>query len=505
MLDVLTWAIGLGAVLLAIFFHTWFKWHQHTLKICSPAGIVISGPIPFVGCGLSFLRDPTVYLQQLCIQHGTDRPFVLEVFGFRLVFIFSPHGLHEFYRLREEDASFTEATRTLLGLKLPAETMAYGGMQQVRELMRPSLMRTYAATATRCCQQSWIGPLLNKAEGNQLRLDVFDSMRRLIHELGFRCWAGDEATDRYLDRLIAAFDRLDPEQAFVNPAGLLRTIVTRKVDEGRALGDIEAVVRSILTEREVRRAAGEPPTHVDDSLDALYELYKTQQVDAPFRRVAIDVFVLQVASLANLYSAISWLLINLAAHPDECRKIREQAADIQRQSPDEAFSTSPQLLARWTLVDDAVQESLRLAQKSITLRKVLNPVSIRMTDCSDASYQVLPGCYLSTLLSVTNLELRGQHNPASTFEPWHYEKNNILPELVQQPETVSTFGHGRHACPGRAFALMISKIILFQLLDATSNIHLDQQATWPPPVPQSQIGAVARTSTPVFLNGELKK
>jgi len=45
------------------------------------------------------------------------------MFGTQFVFIFDPSALKEFYKLPENEASFTEATRAFLGLKLPAELL----------------------------------------------------------------------------------------------------------------------------------------------------------------------------------------------------------------------------------------------------------------------------------------------------------------------------------------------------------------------------------------------
>lgn len=42
---------------------------------------------------------------------------------YRLFFVFGSDGLRSLYRAREADASFTEATRTLLSLKLPSEAL----------------------------------------------------------------------------------------------------------------------------------------------------------------------------------------------------------------------------------------------------------------------------------------------------------------------------------------------------------------------------------------------
>ncbi len=47
--------------------------------------------------------------------------------------MFSPEGLRSLYEVREREASFTEATRGLLGLKLPHEIIAEGDLAKARD------------------------------------------------------------------------------------------------------------------------------------------------------------------------------------------------------------------------------------------------------------------------------------------------------------------------------------------------------------------------------------
>ncbi len=48
------------------------------------------------------------------------------MFGITMVCTFSPRGLRSLYEVREKEASFTEATKGLLGLKLPPEVWCMG-------------------------------------------------------------------------------------------------------------------------------------------------------------------------------------------------------------------------------------------------------------------------------------------------------------------------------------------------------------------------------------------
>src|SRR3989338_8368139 len=93
--------VGVVAVAVAGLFSWSWMWKRGSRKVCAPEPVDLSAEeswIPFVGSGLAFVKDPTAFLLGLCQRYGVERPFLVHVFGFRLLFVFSPHGLREFYR-----------------------------------------------------------------------------------------------------------------------------------------------------------------------------------------------------------------------------------------------------------------------------------------------------------------------------------------------------------------------------------------------------------------------
>src|SRR5262249_28771491 len=114
--------------------------------------------------------------------------------------------------------------------------------------------------------------------------EVFQHMKRLVHQIGFRCWVGREASSpRYFDRLVALFERLDREEAFVHPTRMLRTIATRKAAERRALRGAQAILAEIWSERQ-RRGVRE-----HDMLEQLHAAYGEAPPEARHARAAKDV------------------------------------------------------------------------------------------------------------------------------------------------------------------------------------------------------------------------
>jgi hypothetical protein len=117
-------------------------------------------------------------------------------------------------------------------------------------------------------------------------------------------------SDEYLQRLCRNFEALDPEVGFTQPVRLFRTLLTNKAWERAALRDIVAVLREIWERRQAEHR------QENDFLQNLHELYEDLSEEERFRQVGVDVFILHVASLANLYAALAWTFLNLLSYPE---------------------------------------------------------------------------------------------------------------------------------------------------------------------------------------------
>ncbi len=84
-------------------------------------------------CGLALAKNPAKFFSE-CRQAVGDS-FIVYAFGLKLLCTFSRTGLRSLYTVREADASFTEATRGLLGLKLPPEVLPFSRSFSFSNLM----------------------------------------------------------------------------------------------------------------------------------------------------------------------------------------------------------------------------------------------------------------------------------------------------------------------------------------------------------------------------------
>jgi cytochrome P450 len=439
--------------------------------LVTPAPPVAGGGLPGVGHLVPFLRNPTTFLAAQRARLGDT--FLLEVAGFTLFCVFGPVGLRSLYALAEDDASFGEATRTLLGLKLPPELQA-GDLAMFQHLFNRERMESYLAHIDAAVDDT-IAEL-----GREGTFEIFATSKRVVHRIGFRCWAGREAASApYFEPLVACFERIDPEQAFVHPASLLWTIVTRKAPERRALRRAAALLATIW---DARRRDGR---REDDMLEQLHALFAGDADAARHERVAKNVMILHLASLANLYASLGWTLVNLLLHPEHRTAVEAEAAALAARY-DGRHLRDQRPLAEMALLESCAMESIRLAQRSITLRKVMRPCPV---ETDQGAFTLAPGVFVTTLLSVTNTA----YDTLDRFDPRHYDRGRLA-EHVRVPgkEVVSTFGHGRHACVGERFATSAMKIAVLRLLDAFELTPAFSRAT----APAGQMGAVARAAEP---------
>jgi cytochrome P450 len=381
--------------------------------------------------------------------------FVADVFGYRLFFVFSAEGVRRLYALPEHEASFGLATFTLVFKhKIPLE-LALGRRNRPHDLFGNQEVEGYLENLERAVDHEL------DALGSAGTFEAFAWARRLGHRLGLGSWAGAEAaTPRYLDRLVPLFDRLDTSDSFVRPWRAVFATATGKRAERRAARGIEAVIGEILAER--ARSDRRP----GDYLDQIWSSWADAAPDERAVQVARDVMIIHMGAQSNLYAALAWTLVNLLLRPA--------------------------LLARVEAGDDALlercaNESIRMAQNSLTLRQVLRPIEV---DDGSRKYLLAPGAFLATMLSLNNTSAAPG---LDEFDPDHYEGRRLSARVpLAARELVSTFGHGRHSCPAQRFSISAIRIALRRLVARYELTPRFASAQRRP----RQLGAVARAARP---------
>ncbi len=416
----------------------------------------VSGVLPWVGAGVSLLRDPTTFFQRTRERVGDT--FLVEAFGYRLFCVFSPEGVKGLWALPEAQASKGVADFGMLAHKVPAELFAgrrtFPHMLFAREDIEVYLENLVSAV-----------DLELEAMGAKGEFEAFAHSRRLAHRMGLASWGGRAATtpDR-IERLIRAFDALDSSESFVHPERAFVTWATGKRREKAALAAIESIYAEILKEL--------PPLSPDGTsgepgfFDRIRAAWRDSTGDEQVRGIARDVVLVHMGSQSNLFAAMAWTLVHLLERPELLEAVRKG---------DDA------------LLERCAHESIRLRQRSIVLRRILKPCTL--TD-ERATYPLEPGLSLATMMSVTNTT---SAPGLDRFDPEHYRGPLFQrTKELSGKELVSTFGHGAHYCPAARFSISAIRIATRALLE---RFELERRFDGPQPL-RRQIGGVARADRP---------
>ena len=411
------------------------------------------GRLPWAGNGLAFLRDPNAYLARLR-EHLGDT-FETEIFGRRVLWVFSPAGVRNLWALPEPAASKGAADVELLRMKVP-DTLFAGRRTIPHALFARDDVERYVDDVRIAVERE-----CDELPGTRGELEAFAWTRRLGHRIGIASWAGHEASEaRFFDRLVPAFDRLDSSESFVHPERAFWTWLTGKRRERAALEELDAVLGEVIAAREAK---------ADERDDFLAQVLTSWEgVAEPERRTGIarDVVLVHMASMSNLFAALGWVLVHLVERPDLLERVRKN---------------EPGLLERCT------QESIRLMQRSVVLRRVLKP-----TEIADESktYPLEPGTFVATLMTLTN---QSAAPGLDTYDPDHWAGRRFRDrKALATPELVTTFGHGAHSCPAQSYALQTIRIAVEGLLE---RFELEPRFDAPRAL-KHQIGGVARADRP---------
>lgn len=450
---------------------------NHNQKyLISPKPPMVRDELAHIGAGLRFSQSPTRYLAELRQEYGDT--FLVDVFGYKLFCVFSPQGLKSLYAAAEEDASFGMATFDMLGFKTPLDIFMDADIDLFYDLLQPEKIAAYIKDFSTVISQvlgTW---------GESGRLNVFEEIRTLEQRVGFKVWMGDEAIqDGVWQQFKTHFDVLSQENAFVSPQQTLETLSSGKAREKLAVAEITALVAEIVAQRE----AGN--TWPADNFTFLYRRFQSDDPQVTLRKLTHNIINANQGFLSNLYAALCWSLINLKHYPDTQRRLEAELASTKDQFGARFFE-SQEALDSMRFCEQVLMESVRLAQRSITLRKVMKEVEF---DCGDIVYTIHPGVYITTMLSVTNV----QTPELAQFDPDHYQGRKINSDLVAHgKETISTFGHGKHACPAQKFSHNMCKVLLSQLFEKFEFSSIDEIVE----PSDAQMGGVSRAAEDVILN-----
>jgi cytochrome P450 len=404
------------------------------------------------------VEDPVATLAQARSRHGDT--FVVDSGDDRYLFLFSPMGVAAFYALPEEKASKGMADWRMLRRKLPDEVFVgrrvlphqLFGREDVATYLRNVELAVAAAT---------------DELGSEGEVDLFSLSRRLGHRVGLASWGGPGAAEgERFETLIRAFDQLDGSESFVHPDAMAHVAATEKAEERQALAAITSQLGLGLglgLGLEQRRDGDDEHALFDRVVHAWADAAPAEATTG----ICLDVTLIHVASMSNLFAALGWHLVDLVEHPDDAEQVR---------------------LGDVVLAETCALESTRLAQRSIMARFTLAPVTLGL---EQGPLEIPSGMTVATLLPLTN---RSAAPGLNHWDPARWNRRRLrTPNGLPAAELVTVFGHGGHSCPARPFSLAAMTLTSRRLLS-----QFRWEPCWsehPEPV-RAQIGGVARAAAP---------
>jgi cytochrome P450 len=401
------------------------------------------------------IEDPVAALADA--RRALGDTFVVESGDDCYLFTFSAVGVKSFYALPEDRASKGIADWRMLRRKLPDEMFA-GRRILPHQLFGREDVAAYVQNVHRALDDTVL------ELGDAGEVEVFALTRRLGHRVGLASWGGPgSAVGQRFDRLVRAFDALDGSESFVHPDAMAVVAATAKAVEYDALAVIAGELGDALGDL--------PGREVDHPLFArVAAAWADEPIEDARVGVARDVALIHIASMSNLFAAMGWSLIDLLAHPVEAQRVR--VGDQAR-------------------ADACALESIRLAQRSIMARYVIEPVTL---DVGDTQHEVATGVTVATLLPLTNAS---SAPGLDVWDPGHWSRRRLADtSMLETVELVTSFGHGRHTCPAQPFSLSAMTTAVTRLLT-----EYELEPCWvdrPVPV-RAQIGGVARSAAPCPL------
>ena len=280
-------------------------------------------PLPplAVGVGLPWdvpVDDPVAAIAAARRELGDT--FVVDSGDDRYLFTFSPEGVAAFYALPEERASKGVADWRMLRRKLPDEVFV-GRRTLPHQLFGRDDVATYLDNVDRALEAT-VAEL-----GTSGEVDVFALTRRIGHRVGLASWGGPgAASGARFEQLVAALDTLDAAESFVHPDAMAAVAASGKAAERRALDVVEELIGEGLAELPGAEA-GHP------LFDRVAAAWADESPGERAAGVALDVTLIHVASMSNLFAALGWALVDLLEHPAEVERLERATGRGPRRAP----------------------------------------------------------------------------------------------------------------------------------------------------------------------------
>ncbi|KAI0650914.1 cytochrome P450 [Trametes meyenii] len=190
-------------------------------------------------------------------------------------------------------------------------------------------------------------------------------------------------------------------------------------------------------------------------------LDEAQDKGTPFDNIVEKVLLVNFGAIHTSSGTFTHALYNLAAYPEYAQPLRDEVESILAE---EGWTKAS--LGKMRKLDSFLKESMRLADGSLLtmFRKALKDVTL-------PNGTRIPRGTLVAAASATAHTDGARYAAPAAFDPFRFARMReggrdaaVKHQLVNTSVDFLTFGHGKHACPGRFFAAVELKTMLAYLV-----------------------------------------
>ncbi|KAJ3121808.1 Cytochrome P450 7B1 [Nowakowskiella sp. JEL0407] len=418
---------------------------------------LISGIIPFVGCGIEYSKDPWKFLTAARKRYGS----VVTLFmgGLRITFILDAKLYDKIYRTSKTTLNFDEFVEKvnvrLFQVVYPPEVNP--GFHRSHALMRGTYVTTMSKVFKDLLDKE-IPVMLEEINGTidengYKTVGMYEFCRKTFFFASVKMIFGPKFSSSLLYEHFDTYDEGIP----LFFGGLPDFILGKHRKSHNVL---IKMVQDALAES--------APTDLSEVVWNRSEVMK--EFNMSDESIAKSHFAFMWGSQANTIPAAYWTLMHIVSSADVLERVKRELSKLD----DDSIPVPEDL----PYLNACISESLRLYSQVFSARQVIDSYSIT-TDTT--TYVMRKGDLLNLPVPVPHLDtkLYTPENPADEFCMNFNPDRFLVDPEKKQPWSFIPFGGGSFMCPGRHIARSEILVFVWRMLE-----KLDLQCEFDVPNPK---------------------
>ncbi|RPD62649.1 cytochrome P450 [Lentinus tigrinus ALCF2SS1-7] len=391
--------------------------------------------------------------------------FKVALFDQWLVVVSGPKMVDDLRKRPDDEASFTESVEEVLQTRFTWDRELVDDPYHL-DVIKDQLVRTPAAALPDVFDElnSAIPQYIPAKDDEWTRVNIMQASQKIVARASNRVFVGLPLchNDDYLELTIKfAIDIFKDVYVLGLAPGPLKFYVSRCFSAARrTIRQSMAHLQPLINERKAKMElyGDDYPGKPRDMLEGILE--KAIPRRSPDYQITERLMSVNVAAIHTSSNGISHALLHLAATPEYMQPLRDE---VEAAIATDGW-TKAAMDKMWK-IDSFLKESQRVNGVSLTAmtRKAMKDILL-----PDGT--VVPKGTLITAASYPTHHDEGIYENALEFDPFRYARMRSADGEGMKHQYVHTsvenisFGHGKHACPGRFFASNELKAMLAYII-----------------------------------------